>query len=103
MSRICPRCLETKNDSDFYISNGRYSSYCKKCTIKDNRARVANRTRKRILGELPKVRPNMTIKRCPRCKLIKSVREFSLSISNADGYYAYCKPCQSEINYGKGH
>lgn len=38
----------------------------------------------------------MTEKRCTRCKVVKSVREFSPSRFQRDGRHSWCKPCQAE-------
>jgi len=43
-------------------------------------------------------------KRCSRCKLIKSLRDFAKNKSNKDGLSCYCKSCRNSYarNYRKG-
>ncbi len=36
VKKICSRCNISKNQSDYYICQGRVRSECKKCTIKKN-------------------------------------------------------------------
>lgn len=36
-------------------------------------------------------------RRCSRCKITLPVRDFSKNASAYDGYYAYCKSCDSEM------
>jgi superfamily II helicase len=39
---------------------------------------------------------NITTKICKRCNYEKNVKEFSSNVTTHDGYYTYCKPCNSE-------
>lgn len=87
--RICSCCMESL-PVEAFSRNGHQPSglklICKLCMKKKDRARRLKLIESRVY--IP-----MTTKRCPTCKVVKEVSEYSRNSYRADGLQHSCKGC----------
>jgi hypothetical protein len=86
-TKICPRCKETKDRSEFGNDARRSdgaSCYCKPCRSAKSKEY--------------KTRPKMEIeeKECRRCTEVLPVDQFYADSDTSDGFQSYCKECISQ-------
>lgn len=93
MKRVCSKCKENKELSEFSCCNRNedgsckyYNSWCNSCRTKQNRERT---------GQSERPNPIITHdkKECLSCHTLKSFAEFSPSKRGRVGLSAYCKKC----------
>lgn len=89
----CPRCLESKPQSEFHRSSTvkrGFQYYCKPCQNELNRIK---REYRKQHG------PSIIIsdKVCAKCNNRKPISQFPIKRDASDGYVSYCKPCWVKI------
>lgn len=89
MTKICPKCKESKHLDDYHYSSRSYNNrqtYCKVCS---NEIDKIKRDKYRSNG------PTIikTNKICLTCKVDKPINEFPVSRDKADWHVSYCKLC----------
>ena len=99
-SKKCPLCLEVKDVSEFGKNKTRpdgLSFYCLACNRVNAKAMYAKI--RRALGHEVQHRETFPegMKRCGRCREIKSVSDFHKQRSQPGGYNTYCKACRKDI------
>jgi hypothetical protein len=96
--KLCIKCGIKKDITEFGKDSNRKDGlfvYCKSCRRESGkRYREELKIRNSIKKIDTSLERNQT-KRCPRCGLIKDVREFGKSSFRTDGLQAYCKPCKT--------
>lgn len=105
MRKVCTRCQEEKEITDFYkCKNGKNGvmSICKKC---DN-ARATTRLRKKSINEGIKQR-RLTLdskedrkngkKQCPLCNRLLNISSFYSNKASHDGCSSHCEECSRKI------
>jgi len=90
-SKICSKCKILKKLSEFPINSIRRNIYCSWC--KDCRK---THEQKRIKRRLLKNDPDPTVKICSKCKIEKTINNFSRDFHSSDGIYTICKDCKKE-------
>ena len=87
--KTCNSCHESKPENGFYVNTKnpyRLSAKCKDCMAA---GRAERRNETRLHG--PKV--ILIEKWCSRCKITKSVEEFTASLASKDGFASWCRQC----------
>lgn len=84
----CPKCKETKRQSDFYRANGKgdgYQTYCKKCQYRGSGTRKALYVKREELAK-------QGLRDCTGCKRELPFSEFFKG-RNHDGMTSRCREC----------
>ena len=94
LTKICSRCGLRKPKRCFYSSvwSDGFTAACKECLTKENGART--KYRRRGFLETGVMRP--AVKKCSKCKLIKSGLDFHISRHHPDGLRPDCVQCVNE-------
>ena len=85
----CPKCKESKPESEFHRSSTvkrGFQYYCKPCENTMNE----QRRQQRIENGPSIIRDAKT---CAKCKTKKPISQFGIYRSAADGRMSYCKTC----------
>lgn len=100
--KICGRCNEVLDDSEFYtLKNGKLHTYCKKCLNKINSDRYKRRHKESveetIWSEQEKADlRELWLKRCGCCGAVLPLDMFNRDKNRKDGLEPICKHCKSE-------
>ena len=106
MSKICTKCLITKEINEFYknksASDG-HDTQCKDCTYATNktrRERIAKEEGRRIVQSPKEAKKllHIGLKRCPECKETKSINYFSKNRASKDGLGSHCLICSGLLS-----
>lgn len=91
--KTCSKCGERKPLDQYSVQrrarDGRQGR-CKTCNAVDWRARADAQ------GVTPRFVPPVGMKRCSRCRQVKSVDEFGYARGKKDGRQSACRPCVAE-------
>ena len=93
LEKRCRICLETKSATEFYrnkLRADRLYNECRTC-VQRWRAQHFGRPWPPVPDHAPPV--NAALKRCCRCREVKSRDDFHRSRGRADGLYSACKTC----------
>lgn len=100
-SKLCSRCEELKNVTEFYkdkILKDGYSSQCKAC----HKIKALNYKSKNIKKFYETTsNPDIKEKKCLKCKETKSLLDFTTNRRSKDGYNGVCKKCAFKNSYFK--
>lgn len=90
-NKHCPRCNQTKPVTEYYLTKGKPSGYCKPCTKEYGAIRQAAKPKKKRVYN-PHTRPGF--KCCTVCKQELPLTEFYPNKKMQDGRLNQCSPCR---------
>jgi hypothetical protein len=88
-NKLCPHCNITKNVENFYLNNGKHSSWCKPCTISQS---------KKNAKKNPEKRKEQDKKYYLKKAFNLSVNEYDALLEKQNGVCAICKKVEIRKN-----
>ena len=108
MKKRCCKCKEFKPLDMFGSYNCKNAKTmtpdglkrdCKKCRNEQERIRrICYRIKNHFMKLYPEYYEKNNNKTCSKCKKAKDINQFSKSKSTYDGFYPYCKKCDSIVS-----
>ncbi|ARA72064.1 hypothetical protein BNJ_00235 [Kaumoebavirus] len=98
-TKVCSKCKETKDKSQF-SKNGQYlKSHCKKCISEKNKKDEKGKERQRQYRKNLNAKAiDITEKKCSVCELTLAIDNFAKEKTAKSGYQSACKSCKYEQN-----
>lgn len=105
-TKICSKCKEEKNiEKSFHFQNKKKNiraSWCKSCSYELKLNKYKKKEEAGLLSRISTITAKELkehdLKRCPTCKLVKSLEEFYTSKNSNGGYASHCKECSRYLN-----
>jgi|10_taG_2_1085330.scaffolds.fasta_scaffold00018_71 hypothetical protein len=104
-TKTCPKCKEEKNiEEGFHFQNKKKNirmSWCKNCSYKLKLNKYKKKEESGLLSRISTITARElkehNLKRCPTCKLVKSLEKFCTSKNSNGGYSSHCKECSKHL------